>query len=99
MPVTVTTRLEEDLAETIDRIAKDEGMDRSTVIRRFLQKSVKDWLIQENLDKYQEGRQTLWQAAERSGLTLWEMVEEARKRGAQVPYTIEELKEDLKGLQ
>ena len=99
MPVTVTTRLEEDLAETIDQIAKQEGMDRSTVIRRFLQKSVRDWLIQENLNKYKEGKQTLWQAAERSGLTLWEMVEEARKRRAQVPYTIEELKEDLKGLQ
>ena len=99
MPVKVTTRLEDELAETIDHIAKQEGTDRPTVIRRLLQQAVKDWLIQENLDKYQEGRQTLWQAAERSGLTLWEMVDEARKRRVQVPYTINELKEDLKDLQ
>jgi len=96
MPIKVTARLEEELAETIDRIAKQEGTDRSTVIRRLLQKAIKDSLIPENLNRYQEGKQTLRQAAERSGLTLWEM---ARKREAQVPYTIGELKEDLKSLQ
>jgi predicted transcriptional regulator len=99
MPVKVTTRLEDELAETIDQVAKQEGTDRPTVIRRLLQQAVKDWLIQENLDKYQEGGQTLWQAANRSGLTLWEMAEKARKHRTQVPYTINELKEDLKDLQ
>ena len=35
MPITVTTRIEEGLAKLIDRIAKKEGMDRSTVLRRI----------------------------------------------------------------
>lgn len=74
-------------------------MDRSTVIRRFLLKAVKDWLIEKSLEEYEEGKLTLWQAAEKCGLSLWEMIDEARKRRVHVPYTLEELKEDLKAFE
>ena len=96
MPVTVTTRVEEELAKIIDSIAKREGMDRSTVIRRFLLKAVKDWLIERGLEEYENGKLTLWQAAEKCGLSLWEIIDEIKKRSVHVPYTLEELKEDLK---
>ena len=96
MPVTVTTRVEEELVKIIDSIAEREGMDRSTVIRRFLLKAVKDWLIQRSLEEYEKGKLTLWQAAEKCGLSLWEIIDEIKKRSVHVPYTLEELKEDLK---
>ena len=99
MPVTVTTRVEEELAKIIDSIAKREGMDRSTVIRRFLLRAVKDWLIEKSLDEYEEGKLTLWQAAEKCGLSLWEMINEVKKREIHVPYTLEELREDLKAFE
>ncbi len=98
MAVTVTTRVEGELAKAIDEVAREEGMDRSTVIRRFLSKAMRDWLIEKSLAGYGEGKMTLWQAAERCGLSLWEMIEEVRKREVHVPYTLEELREDLKGL-
>jgi predicted HTH domain antitoxin len=98
MPVTVTTRVDEELVKIIDRIAKEEGMDRSTVIRRFLLRAVKEWMIEKSLKEYEQGKLTLWQAAERCGLSLWEMINEVKKREVHVPYTLEELKEDLKGL-
>ena len=99
MPVTYTTRIEEDLAKVIDEVSKEEGMDRSTVIRRFLMKAVKEWLIERSLEDYEQGKVTLWQAAERCGLSLWEIIIEARKREIHVPYTLKEFREDLKGLQ
>jgi len=99
VPVTVTTRVEEQLAKIIDSIAEREGMDRSTVIRRFLLKAVKDWLIQRSLEEYEQGKLTLWQAAEKCGLSLWEMIDEVKKRSVHVPYTLEELKEDLKAFE
>jgi len=98
MPVTVTTRVEEELAKAIDEVAKREGMDRSTVIRRFLLRAVRDWLIERSLEDYEDGRVTLWQAAAKCGLSLWEMISEVKKREVHVPYTLEELREDLKGL-
>jgi predicted HTH domain antitoxin len=99
MPVTFTTRIEEDLAKAIDQVSKEEGLDRSTVIRRFLMKAVKEWLIERTLEDYEQGKITLWQAADKCGISLWEMTLEARKREIHVPYTLEEFVEDLKGLQ
>ncbi|ADB58224.1 UPF0175 family protein [Archaeoglobus profundus] len=98
MGVTLTTRVDERLAKLIDEIAKEEGMDRSTVMRRFLAKAVRDWLIEKSLKDYEEGKITLWQAAERCGLSLWEMIEEVRSRGVHIPYTLEDLKEDVEDL-
>lgn len=99
MPVTVTTRVAKELVKIIDSIAEREGMDRSTVIRRFLLKAVKDWLIQRSLEEYEQGKLTLWQAAQKCGLSLWEMIDEVKKRSVHVPYTLEELKEDLKAFE
>ena len=98
MPVTVTTRIEKDLAQVIDEVAKKEGMDRSTVIRRFLTQAAKEWLIEKNLKDYEQGKITLWQAATTCGMSLWEMIEEAKKREIYVPYSIEEFKKDMKGM-
>jgi len=98
LPTTVTTRVEDDLAKAIDQVAKQEKMDRSTVIRRFLSKAVQDWMIQRSLAEYEQGEMTLWQAASRCGLSLWQMIQEAKKREVHVPYTLEELREDLKAM-
>ena len=96
MPVTVTTRVDDELAKELDEVAKREGMDRSTVIRRFLLKALKDWRIERSLKEYDDGKTTLWQAASRCGLSLWEMINEVRMREIHVPYTLQELREDLK---
>jgi predicted HTH domain antitoxin len=98
MPVTVTTRIEKDLAQVIDEVAKKEGLDRSTVIRRFLTQAAKEWLIEKNLKNYEQGKITLWQAATTCDMSLWEMIEEAKKREIHVPYTIEEFRKDMKGI-
>lgn len=98
MPITITTRIEEGLAKLIDQIAKKEGMDRSTVLRRFLLKAAKEWLIKEALKDYEEGKITLWQAAKRCQLSLWEIIEEVKKRLIHVPYTLEDLKKDIRDI-
>jgi len=96
VPVTVTTRVEDELARLIDEVAKVEGMDRSTVIRRFLSKAAREWLIERSLADYEEGKITLWQAASHCGLSLWEIIDLVKKKEIHVPYTLEELREDLK---
>ena len=98
MPVTVTTRIEEKLAKLIDEVAKKEGMDRSTVIRRFLLNASKEWQIEKSLEEYEQGKITLWQAARKCGLSLWEMIDEVKKHEVHVPYTLEDLRKDFKGL-
>ncbi len=98
MPITITTRVEEDVVEKIDLVAEEEASDRSTAIRKLLQKATKEWLIEKNLEYYEDGKITLWQAAKKSGISLWEMIEEVKKKDIHVPYTIEDLKDDIKAL-
>ncbi len=98
MPVTITTRVEEPLAKDIDEIAKKELTDRSTVIRRLLAKGTKEWQIEMAMRDYEDGKITLWQAAKRCGMSLWEMIEEVKKRRVHVPYTLDDLKEDVEAL-
>jgi predicted HTH domain antitoxin len=98
MLITVTTRVNDEPAEAIDQIAREEGMDRSTVIRRFLSASVRSWLMERSLEDYEKGRLTLWQAARKCGVSLWEIIDEVKRRAFQVPYSLEDLKEDLKDL-
>jgi antitoxin component of RelBE/YafQ-DinJ toxin-antitoxin module len=99
VPTTLTTRVEDDLAKLIDEVSEEEGMDRSTVIRRFLMKAAKEWLIGKSLQEYEDGKLTLWQAARKCSVSVWEMIAEAKKREIHVPYTMAEFKEDLKGLE
>ena len=98
MPVTVTTRVEDDVVRDLDRIAAAEAIDRSSVIRRFLTGSLEEWKIGKSLEDYEKGKVTLWQAARKCGISLWEMIEKAKEKRTHVPYGLDELKEDLKGL-
>lgn len=98
MPITVTTRVEDTLVRDIDRVAYQEAIDRSAVVRKFLISSLREWKIQKNLDNYEQGKITLWQAARKCGVSLWEMIDEVKKRRVHVPYGMEELKEDILAL-
>jgi predicted HTH domain antitoxin len=98
VPVTITTRVDDKLAELIDSIAREEGMDRSTVLRRFLINSASDWLISHSLEEYESGKMSLWKAASRCGISLWEMIEEARKRGVYTSYSMKDLEKDMEGI-
>ncbi len=80
----------------IDEIAKQEGMDRSTIMRRFLSNAVREWVTEKSLKDYGEGKITLWQVAEKCNISLWEAVSEVKERTIHVPYGPEDLKEYLK---
>lgn len=54
--------------------------------------------ITTRLKDYEQGRITLWRAAHDCGISLWEMIEEVKKRGTLVPYGMEDLQDDLKAL-
>jgi predicted HTH domain antitoxin len=96
--VIFTVRVEEDLAKLIDEVSVVEGVSRSAVIRRLLVRAAKEYRVEKSLTDYAEGKVTLWQAARRCSMSIWEMTVEAKKREIHVPYDLEEFREDLKGL-
>ena len=98
MAKTVTTRLDDEYVDKIDKMATKKGIDRSALLRLFLVGSLKEYMIQDSLEDYRSARMTLWEAAQQCNLTLWEMVQEVKQTNIHTTYDAMELEKDLKAL-
>ena len=92
----ITTRVPEDLAKEVERIAEAEALDKSTTIKRLLIQAVRAWKIDYALRLYQEGRVSIGKAAEIAGVSLWEFMDVMVKRKIPLQTSRENLEEDLK---
>jgi len=98
MGATITTRVSDEIEEEIRSISKREQLDRSTVVRRLLVEGIKDWKIKYALEQYSEGKITIWKAARMAGVSLRQMLDIAAKKGIPFQYTLEDLREDFRGI-
>jgi len=92
----ITTRVPDELAKEVERIAKVEALDKSATIKRLLIKAVQAWKIDYALKLYQEGRISIGRAAETAGVSLWELTDILVKRKIPIQMSREDLEEDLK---
>ena len=74
----ITIRLNAKLTSSLDRVAREESLDRATVIRRLLESSLRRWELERALAGYRRGELSLGRAAEESGLTHWELIDALR---------------------
>ena len=95
MGKTITSRLPDKMVEEIERIAKLENLDRSSVVRRLLNKAIPEWKLEYALKLYQHKEISLGKAAELSSLSIWEMLEKLSQNKIPLNYDLEELKSDL----
>lgn len=94
----INIRLRSDLAAALDRVAREEALDRATAIRRLLETSIKQWELEHALRGYQTGELSVGRAAEEAGLTHWELIDAARLAGIAYPLTAGEARERLAAL-
>lgn len=94
----INIRLRSDLAAALDRVAREEALDRATAIRRLLETSIKQWELEHALRGYQTGELSVGRAAEEAGLTHWELIDAARLAGIAHPLTATEARERLGAL-
>jgi len=92
----ITTRVPDDLAKEVERIAQAEALDKSTTIKRLLIKAVEAWKIDYALRLYQDGKISIGKAAETASISLWELLDTIVKRKIPVQISKEDLEEDLK---
>lgn len=95
MGKTITSRLPDKMVEEIERIAKLENLDRSSVVRRLLNKAIPEWKLEYALKLYQHKEISLGKAAELSSLSIWEMLEKLAQNRIPLNYDLEELESDL----
>lgn len=93
--VLTTVRLPEKIVKTLDERAKEKKLDRTTILREFLEEAIRNWKIEEAAKLYKESKVSTSEAAKKAGLSVGEMMDELVKRGIKSDLTVEEYKESL----
>lgn len=91
----VTARVPEDTYEMIEMIREEEQTDRSTAIKRLLERGIEEWRIDTAVRRYQDGSISLGRAAELAGISIWRLLDTLAERGIEANYTEADLKADI----
>jgi predicted HTH domain antitoxin len=94
--VTLAARVSKEISDLIGEISAEEKVDRSTVVRRLLDMGVRDWRIQNALERYGRGSITLPRAAELAGVSIYEMIAILEERKIPYRYDLSDLEEYVK---
>ncbi len=94
--VTVAARLPRDVEEKLERVMREEDLDRSAAVRKILEIGVREWLKEKALDLLRKEKVSLAKAAELAEVSLWEMIELVKERRAEyIRMTQDELEKEL----
>lgn len=96
MGKTFTSRLPDDMVKEIEQIAQIEKLDKSSVIRRLLNRAIPEWKLEYALKLYQNGEISIGKAAELSSISIWEFMEKLSQYKIPLNYSLEDLESDLK---
>jgi|SRR3989344_4010087 len=91
-------RLEKAMLKKIQKLEKQESLDRSTILRKLIFIGYKFMIKKQAAEDYTKSKITLSEAARRAELTLWEMEQFLIEEGFKSSYSIEDLQNELKTL-
>ncbi len=91
-------RVSSELIRELDATSKAEQLDRTTVVKRLLQEAIQEWKLAYALRLYREDRITKERAAEMAGVSIYEVIDSARREGIAAPLTVNEVLEEIKRL-
>lgn len=93
-----TIRMREEMVAEVQELARELGVDNSSLLREALSIGLRELRIRLALDEYAEGRASLGKAAEIAGIGYRNFFLEAKKRGVQIRYGEQRFGEELKEL-
>lgn len=94
----ITVRAPNALLEKLERLSEEEGLDRSTVIRRLLEIGYDEFMLEEAADRYRRGDITVSEAADLAECTLWEFERNLVQEGYVSDYSIADLERESAAL-
>jgi len=94
----VSARLPKEKARLVEEIAREEKVDKSTILERALEHYTREWKLKKAVELYRDGLVTLSRAAEIAEISVWEMIDVLSQKKVTLQYDVEDLEEDLKAL-
>ncbi len=85
MSKTISTRIDDEAAEKLEKIAKKENIDRSALVRKFILQKLKEYEIKQMTELYQKGIVSLQEAASQANVSLYEIMEHVQRENIHPP--------------
>ncbi len=85
MSKTISTRIDDEDAEKLEKIAEKEHIDRSALVRKFILQKLKEYEIKQMTELYQKGIVSLQEAASQANVSLYEIMEYVQKENIHPP--------------
>jgi predicted HTH domain antitoxin len=79
----VGVRLTTATEKAVKEIMREEGVDKSTAVRMLIETGYKEWRLHRSLRLLQDGKVSVWKAAEIAGVGLWDFLNILRKENIQ----------------
>ena len=98
MKTSLDIRLDKRFIEELESLSENENPDRSTIIRKLLEKGYKQYLREKAADRYRKGEITISKAADMAGNTIWEMEKFLIDQGYISSYSVDDLEKEIKML-
>ena len=75
----ISTRLEED-AKILEEIAKEENVNKATLIRKWILSKIAEHRLEKAAEKYRKGLISIEEAAKMANTTIWKFIEYIREK-------------------
>lgn len=92
----LTGRVPRRYVEQLERISKEESIDRSTALRKVLDIGFKEYHREKAVERYRKGKISLGRAAEQADLSIFEMYDILEAEKVPIELDVKSMKEALR---
>ena len=86
----------QELKEELDMLQRITQLDKSSLIRQLLRKSITELRIEQAIKAYEEGKVSFGKASEIAGLNLWDWIDEVHRRGLRWQFSVADAQQEIK---
>lgn len=92
----LTGRVPKKQLDQLEMISKEEGIDRSTALRKVLDIGFKEYRRERAVERYRKGKISIGKAAAEAGLSIFEMYDILEREKIPIELDIERMREALR---
>jgi predicted HTH domain antitoxin len=90
-----TLRLKDSVYKDINYLAEKEYLDTSSFLRKLVMKSYLEYKLDVSLKEWSEGKKSLGDVSKENNLSIWQTMEEVKKRGLSSNISLEDINNDF----
>ena len=94
----ISLTVPKELLEKSEKIAKEKLEDRSTVMRELLALGLKEYMTQEALKQYADGKISLEKAAELADVSIWKFLDVLKETKTPIRYDLDDIKKEIENM-